>query len=281
MKFMSLFAAVVAASTLSTLAAEDKPAANPVTALTTGASGSLPVSAVPAAPTVFDGMVLTNNGARFSFRKHVQFKDDAAETEFRTVVNVRGRAQQDLSDLQRLQQDKQSQSAQLMDILRREFDIQSGANYDFEEDSGTIVELVVATNAPVIATNATPNVTRKPVKKLTKPEEKTRFVQLVRTRQLIDQQLVALATMRAEKSELLQAAQGTLTQRFSITSDRDYHLDAPTRTLFEIVPVPEAGAAMPAAAAPAATPAPADKPAPAAKPKTEPASVVTPPVTAP
>lgn len=276
MKTMNLLLAAVAATTLSVQAAEEKPAANPVTALTSaGTPAALAGTANAAAPTVFDGMVLTNNGNRFSFRKHIQFKDDAAESEFRTVVGLRGRSQEDLTALQRLQQDKQQQSAQLMDMLRREFDIQSGANYDFEEDSGTIVELVVATNAAPVATNAPPTVTRKPLKKLTKPEERTRFVQLVRTRQLLDQQLMALATMRAEKSELLQAAQGTLSQRFSITSDRDYHLDAPSRTLFEIVPVPDVGSS-------AAAPAPAPEVKPVAKPavKPEPASVVTPPVTA-
>lgn len=193
MKTVHLLLAAAAAVSLSAVAAEEKASANPVTAMTSaGAPAALAGTANAAAPTVFDGMVLTNNGTRFSFRKHLQFKDDAAESEFRNVVGLRGRSQEDLTALQRLQQDKQQQSAQLMDMLRREFDIVSGANYDFEEDSGTIVELVVATNAVPVATNAPPTVTRKPVKKLTKPEERTRFVQLVRTRQLLDQQLMAL-----------------------------------------------------------------------------------------
>jgi hypothetical protein len=202
------------------------------------ASGDEPGIAAgqPAAAAGSGGTVITNANGKFVMRQHLRL-DEKNEPEFRGLISARDQTRIDLAVLKRLVDEKQAATLRFGEQLRRDFGIDEKADYTYDADTGTILMLVAKKDAK--PANATAG-ERKEFKKLTKPEDQQRFVQLATARKTANEQSQTLALIFSEKSVELQMILDRINKKYSTSTDRNYNYDTDTRTLYELVPVPEA-----------------------------------------
>ncbi|HMP71800.1 MAG TPA: hypothetical protein PKE55_00915 [Kiritimatiellia bacterium] len=181
---------------------------------------------------------------RFVTRAHMRMESEEAEAEFMQFAMARSRATEDLTVISRLIEEKQLEVARFNASLRDEFAINPDENYQFDEDSGTIYQLVarqaLTENTMV---SATPEAIEELFEKnvfmtVANPEERERFIRLVAARQLSTEQIRVLSLLEQEKEMELAILQQVISERYSVSMDRDYRYDPDTRTLFELIPVP-------------------------------------------
>ena len=222
-----------------------------VPAPATQVTGSEPLQAAPAPAANVDlgGDVITNKNGQFVMRPHLKL-DEKAEVEFRALLSTRVQATEDLYVLKRIQDEKQQEVARFVEQLRDDFGIEEKNNYEYDAEKGIIVQLIAKPGATPPATNAAPlkvaDFDRKDHRKLDKKEDQERFVRLVASKQLSIDEIQTLTLLYNEKTIELQMIQNNINKKYSTSSDRSYRYDRDSKTLYEMVPVPEAVAGTPA-----------------------------------
>ena len=208
-----------------------------------GADAAVP-AAVPAVNSIdFGGEIVTNKNGQFVMRPHLRL-DEKAETEFRMLLGMRIQTTEDLYVLKRLAEEKQQEAVRFAEQLKADFAIDDKANYEYDNDSGTIVQLILKPGAATndVSTNAAAAYDRKEHRKLPNKEDQERFVRLVASKQLSLDEIQTITLLFKEKTIEMQMLQNSINKKYATSSDRNYRYDRDTRTLYELVPVPEAAA---------------------------------------
>lgn len=187
--------------------------------------------------------VVTNRKGEFVLRPHLKL-DEKSELEFRALISSRYQIQEDVTVLRRIQEEKRQEVLRFTEQLQEDFAIDPKGNYEYDADGGLIKLLTLKADQGA-ATNTTPAFDRKDHRKLATKEEQDRFVRLVAAKQLSTDQIEGLSLLLQEKLIEMQAVQGSINKKFATTGDRNYRYDREAKMLYEMVPVPQAGASAP------------------------------------
>ena len=128
----------------------------------------------------------------------------------------------------------------------REFKVRDQGSYHFNREDHTLYSLEprpgTGTNAVTVSSveELDQSFVRKAHLKLDDDEKEALFLRLLAAKDLCAQQVSTLQLLRNEKEFEIQNLQEEMARKFSMTADRKYRYDAATRTLLELVPVPQA-----------------------------------------
>jgi hypothetical protein len=183
----------------------------------------------------------SNASTQMVRRAHLHFDDAAAEDDFLRYSGARRRVQEDLTVITRLMQEKKMELERFSNDLSLEFAISPEGNYQYDDQTDVIYELVRKPSADG-ATNAVADFEKDFDKqehmKLDDQEKRTRFLRLVASKKLSGEELQILQLLQNEKDIEATTLQQQLVARYAISNDREYRYERSTRTLYELVPVP-------------------------------------------
>ena len=161
---------------------------------------------------------------------HLTFVDDAREAQFIKLAVARKRIRQDLSVLVRLVDEKKSEIRQFEVELENDFAVNAAKNYEFDQDSGQIFELV-GNPGDAAGTN---QLARTPIAKIENPDQQKKFVRLVASKNLSNQQFRMLSVIEEEKKIRLKMIEDELAKDFDIDPLKVYEYEDSTKTVYEV-----------------------------------------------
>jgi len=200
-------------------------------------AGKAPAAKAAAAPVTS----ATNTAGRALMRRaHVHFDDAKAEQEFLALTSAKRRVQEDYQVVTRLMQEKTMEAEKFTRDLETEFGIDSSVNYNYDDETMTIYEMVKKASVPAdaVALDAEKDFDKKEHMKLESDEKKARFMRLVASKKLSSDEINILRLIQNEKEIEASNIQQQLVSRYAISNDREYRYEKSTRTLYELVPVP-------------------------------------------
>ena len=183
----------------------------------------------------------TNTAGRALMRRaHVHFDDAKAEQEFLALTSAKRRVQEDHQVVTRLMQEKTMEAEKFTRDLETEFGIDASVNYNYDDETKTIYELVKKASVPAdaVTLDAEEDFEKKEHMKLESDEKKTRFMRLVASKKLSGDEINVLRLIQNEKEIEASNIQQQLVSRYAISNDREYRYEKSSRTLYELVPVP-------------------------------------------
>ena len=190
-------------------------------------------------------------------RAHLRINNGDAEKEFLQLVKGKNTTLSDVATIERLIKEKQAEIADFESALAKSFDIDPNRRYTYDRRTMIIYELKDAeTNAPPpVTTNADGRVTpeagmsfrttRQLHKQLGGKEEAADFIRLTSSKRLSGQEIDTLSLLMREKQIELAKYDEALLTDFAISRDFMYRYDSKSRTLYQLIPVPEAAGSKP------------------------------------
>lgn len=189
------------------------------------------------------------SAADFVKRTHLHIDNQQAEADFVRLVRGKNGVLEDVAALDRLTKEKHVEIAEYVKGLLEEFSIQPDRQYHYDRRTMTIYDLFPTSTNVTAEQEAQAKVTpgvgatipspRKVHMVLPDKNKAADFVRLMSSKRLAAQQVEILDTLLREKGMELAAYDGMLLEKFSISRDRKYQYDSQSKTLFELIPVPE------------------------------------------
>ena len=176
--------------------------------------------------------------AQTTRRALFRFKDDRSAKEFVDIVANKRQAAQDIDVLKRLLTEKVAERQVLVKALAEEFGVEGNKDYEYDANALTIYRLGDGSNGTARAVH-------RELKDKAKGEA---FARRAVSRRLTNLAIDVLTLLVREKDLEVAKSDQTLSERFSVVSNRTYQYDSASLTLYEILTVP-GGAVPPADAA--------------------------------
>lgn len=173
-------------------------------------------------------------------RAHLHFDDVKSEQEFLAITSAKRRVQEDFQVITRLMQEKNLEVEKFTRDLESEFKINPDVNYNYDDDTATIYELVRKDSVAADAVSLDPEKDFDKVEhvKLDTGDKRARFMRLVASKKLSSEEINVLRLLQNEKEIEASNIQQQLVARYAISNDREYRYEKSSRTLYELVPVP-------------------------------------------
>lgn len=181
-------------------------------------------------------------------RYHLHVPDKATETELLRLFAWKRTVTTQLQVLQQLASEKQQELATFSKGLTDKFSIDTSRNYHYDPASRTIYELVPRAGA---AANEAESFDRKLHRELKTEEEARQYMQLAAGRKLALEEMRVFQAVVVEKQAEMNRVDQALSEKFSVSRERNYEYDPKTMRLYELV-VPEKKSAPAAQKAPPA-----------------------------
>ncbi len=169
---------------------------------------------------------------------HLKFQDAERERGFLELTMSRVRTREDLTVIERLVAEKRMEVAKFTQQLDKEFGVKGDGNYQYDKAAGAIFELT-AKPAAAGATNAMPTVEKKQLLKFDSGEKESRFVRLASSKRLSTEQIRILRLLEEEKRLEQKTIEQALLKNFNVAAEKNYEYDIDTKTIYELVAVPE------------------------------------------
>jgi hypothetical protein len=166
-----------------------------------------------------------------------RFKDEKAAKDFVDIVVNKRQAGQDAGVLRRLLDEKIEERQRLIKALADQFGVDPQKDYEYDATALTIYRLGDGSNSTVRTVHRT----------LKDKAEGEVFARKAVSRRLVNLSVDVLTLLIREKDMELAKCDQSLSERFSVVSNRAYQYDPDSLTLYEIVTVP--GGAVPPAEA--------------------------------
>jgi hypothetical protein len=138
-----------------------------------------------------------------------------------------------LDVLQSLVKEKQFELERFNGDLSSRFGIAQSADYEFDAESGSIMQVIVSTNATKGA-GATNNVSRKLLRKLDKADEVRDFVRSAAARNVTREEIAAFALVIAEKNLEMEQTEKKLVEQYGISNKSAYQYIAGELAVYEL-----------------------------------------------
>lgn len=172
-------------------------------------------------------------------RAHLLFKGKATEEGFLKIVARKQSVLEDMRVIAKLYQEKDAQQQQFTRELQNQFGLQPDKSYQYDADAMTINEVL----KPAIGSEAAKT---KLQMKLKDEAAAQTFARLVSAKRLSVEQMASLQLMNREKQMEVAEYDRQLSDAYAIVKDRSYQYDSTTKTLYELIKLPE-GVEMPKA----------------------------------
>jgi hypothetical protein len=185
-------------------------------------------------------------GPKVRYDYHLHIPDKVTEQEFLQLFGEKKALNEDLIVLHRLNEQKAAQYAELQKMLMDQFAVLPESMYQYDRDTATIYELVPepktlnvhdepAPEADPVQAQRGPYL-RQVLKQLEDEAQGNRFLELLRQKKLIHNELTVLRALVIQKQLGLKRVNDTLLAKFSLSPDGMYHYDAEEMALYEILP---------------------------------------------
>ena len=203
-------------------------------------------------------------------RYHMRIPDQATEKELLTLFAQKRATSETFLVMRNLTQEKSSELARFEKDLQDKYGMKTDSNYSFDQDKMTLYE--VTFKAPAApdptpageAATATQQAEKKVYRQFKDADEAKQLALLMTGKKLTLEELRVFNLVIREKQMEMDRLNTVLSDKFSMSRDRDYQYEPATMRLYEIVPLPKKSIAPPPqqkptvpAAAPAKTGAPA------------------------
>lgn len=208
-----------------------------------------------------------------SRRYHMLIPDRSMEKELLTLFGQKRGIAETIVVMRSLTEEKKQEMSRFDKELLEKFGMKSDMNYAFDPKAMTVYE--VTFKAPPANGDAAPSgeqqTTRKVHRQVKDVEEAKALTMAMTAKRLTLDELRVFGMVIREKQLELDRVNTVLSQKFSMSRDRDYQYEPNTMRLYEIVPLPKRSIA----------PAPESKPAVPATTPAKPKTTQTPPAKTP
>lgn len=202
---------------------------------------------------------------RLTKRLHLTITDKADEKTLLQLFTAKNGAMEEIRVIRRMGGEKNQEMAQLNQALQGAFQMDPAKNYRYDASAKTIYELVtkpgvnLATNAALDEESVEKLFDKKLHRQLATEDEVKQFARLAAAKKMTADQIQSFQLSLREKQMELARIEKTLSEKFSMVSDRNYQYDTRTMKLYELIVTPQAGEMAPDAdprdaAVPAAAP---------------------------
>jgi hypothetical protein len=202
--------------------------ATPATVQGTASTTNKPESAVSAATVPAESEFV--NGAHR--RAHLRFKEKGSEEAFLKIVAKKQAVFEDLRVIGKLCQEKNNQQQQFAASLQEQFAVKPDGNYQYDAGSRTIAEIVKS------ASGGEASQTQLHMK-LKDEATAQNFVRLATAKRVSLEEMATLQLIYREKQMELAEYDRQLADAYAIVKDRNYQYDPTTKTLYELIRLPE------------------------------------------
>lgn len=163
---------------------------------------------------------------------HRKFKDRTEAGQFVELLSLKQTTLSQMDVLTALIREKQAELAGFSADLGRQFGLQPTGEYEFNAESGWIMQITAATNAAGgVATN---KVEKKVMRRLEKESEVAGFVRVATARNVTREQIAIFAMVVAEKNLELQQCDKRLLERYGISNKSAYQYVAGELAVYEL-----------------------------------------------
>lgn len=209
---------------------------------------SVPVDAAPARPEAGAPAAAAKlpEGAKL-FRS---FKDRAEADRFVELLGVKQATLTQIEVLQSLIREKQEELRRFNEGLTKKYGIDAAGDYEFNAESGAILQIRVVTNAVKGSAATTNSVEKKLVRKLDKKADIGDFVRVAAARTMTREEIAAFTMVVAEKNLELRQCDRKLLDDYGISNKSAYQYVAGDLAVYEL---PASGTGV---TGPGATPVP-------------------------
>jgi hypothetical protein len=192
----------------------------------------------------FDGgnKAETKPGATSETRRYVlKIPNKAAEQELIRLIGLKQNLLEETLVLSRLTEEKKIQLRQFQKGLLGAFSMNPATNYQYDPKTKTIYELIPSASGATTnrllpgATTVPPaGFDRKLHLQLTTEQQIDQFLRLTASRKLVQDEMKAFASVIREKQLEMEGVAGLLSEKFSISKDRNYEYEPATMRLCEV-----------------------------------------------
>ncbi len=204
---------------------------------------------IPATPAVTNVAALTTNRAEgvasaaadlveselvngVQRRAHLRFKEKATEENFLNIAAKKQAVFEDMRVIGKLYQEKNNQQQQFAASLQEQFAVKPDGNYQYDADAMAITEIV----KPASGSDSAKTQLHMKFKDASTAQT---FVRLATARRVSMEEMASLQLMYREKQMEIAEYDRQLADAYAIVKDRNYQYDPTTKTLYELVKLPE------------------------------------------
>ena len=175
-------------------------------------------------------------------RRYVlKIPDKATERELVRLIRIKQILQEEQRVLSLLTEEKKAQIKKLQAGLHNAFSMDPATNYQYDPKTRTIYELIPSGSAmtsnqplPGASTVPTTGFDRKLHLQLVSDAQVRQFLQLTTGKQLVEEELKTFSAVVVEKQAELERVSGLLSEKFSISKDKNYEYEPTTKRLHEV-----------------------------------------------
>jgi hypothetical protein len=165
-------------------------------------------------------------------RYHLHVPDKNTEQELLRLFSWKRTVTVQLQVLQQLASEKQQELATFSKGLKDKFSIEPDRNYDYDSQARTLYEMVPRAAG---ATNQAGSFDRKTHLELKGEDQVRQYIQLASGRKLAFEEMRVFQAVLVEKQAEMNRVDQTLSEKFSVSRERNYEYDPKTRRLYELV----------------------------------------------
>lgn len=189
----------------------------------------------------------TPAGPRLLKKYHLHIPDKATEKQFLELFQMKKELNEDMIVLQRLTEEKMALYAEAQKNLLRTFGVLPDGLYQYDRDTRTIFQLIPEPRIMDVHDEKVDDgddmgrIDRQEYLKqvhqqLPDVQAGNRFLEMLRQKKLIHNELVVLRALAVQKQLGLQRVNQQLQAKFSLSADGMYNYDADEMALYELVP---------------------------------------------
>lgn len=181
-------------------------------------------------------------GEASEIRRYVlKIPSKAAEQELVRLTGLQQSILEEMRVLLRLTEEKKAQLRQFQKGLLGAFSMDPATNYQYDPKTRTIYELIPSASAA--ATNRAPSgastvppagFDRRLHLQLTTEQQIEQFLRLTASKKLVQDEMKVFASVIREKQLDLDGVSGLLSDKFSISKDKNYEYESATMRLYEV-----------------------------------------------
>lgn len=174
-------------------------------------------------------------------RYTLKIPNKAAEQDLVRLIRFKQNFLEEMRVLSRLTEEKKGQLQQFQKGLLDAFSMNPATNYQYDPKVRTIYKLIPSTSSeatnppPPGATTVPPaGFDRKLHLRLTTDLQAQQFLRLTAAKQLVEDEMKMFAAVIREKQVELERVTGLLSEKFSISKDKNYEYDPSAMRLYEV-----------------------------------------------
>ncbi|MBN1269784.1 MAG: hypothetical protein JXB04_09365 [Kiritimatiellae bacterium] len=184
---------------------------------------------------------------KVQYKYHLHIPDKTTEKEFVDLFQQKRMLNEDLVVLSRLGEEKLALYAEAQKLLLNEFAVLPDKMYQYDRDTRTIYELVPEPHVLDVHDEPAPEAgdapqapqgsfLKKSVQQFADETQSERFLDLLRQKKLIHNELTVLRALGVQKQLALKRVNDQLQSKFNLKPDGAYRYDAAEMALYEILP---------------------------------------------